>query len=188
MSDAETTAPKKKGKAKKLLLIGVGLAVLAGGGAGAAVFAGLIGPAHGPAAPDLPKLVLRKGVSEAEASAYFSPTGDKRPDASKFVASYHPLGEHFTSNLQGGTGMVQLSLGVSTFYDERVLEAVKTHEMAIRSAVLLALSEQDAIALSTPQGKEQLKIKLRGAVNDVLKRREGFGGIDDVYFTSLVLQ
>jgi flagellar FliL protein len=60
--------------------------------------------------------------------------------------------------------------------------------MAIRSAVLLALSEQDAGALSTPQGKEQLKAKLRLAVNDVLKKREGFGGIDDVYFTSLVIQ
>ena len=188
MTDAATTAPKKKGKAKKFLLIGIGLAVLGGGGAGAAVFAGLIGPGQGPAAPDLPKLVLREGVSEAEASAYFSPTGDKRPDASKFVATYYPLSDNFTSNLQAGTGMVQLSLGVSTFYDERVLEAVKTHEMAIRSAVLLALSEQDAGALSTPQGKEQLKAKLRLAVNDVLKKREGFGGIDDVYFTTLVIQ
>ena len=188
MSDAEPTPTKKKGKAKKFLLIGVGLAVLAGGGAGAAVFAGLIGPGQGPVAPDRPKLVLRDGVSEAEASAYFSPTGDKRPDASKFVASYYPLSDHFTSNLQGGTGMVQLSLGVSTFYDERVLEAVKTHEMAVRSAILLALSEQDAAALSTAQGKDQLKTKLRLDVNDVLKKKEGFGGIDDVYFTSLVIQ
>jgi flagellar FliL protein len=84
--------------------------------------------------------------------------------------------------------MVQLSLGVSTFYDERVVEAVKTHEMAVRSAILLVLAEQDAIALSSPQGKEQLKSKLRLAVNDVLKKKEGFGGIDDVYFTTLVIQ
>ncbi len=188
MTEAATTPPKKKGKAKKFLLIGVGLAVLAGGGAGAAVFAGLIGPAQGPVEPDRPKLVLREGVSEADASAYFSPTGDKRPDASKFVASYYPLEENFTSNLQGGTGFVQVGLGVSTFYDERVLEAVKTHEMAIRSAILLSLSEQEAAGLSTPQGKDALKTRLRIAVNDVLKKKEGFGGIDDVYFTSLVIQ
>ncbi len=69
MTEAAAPTPKKKGKAKKIILIGVGLAVLAGGGAGAAVFAGLIGPNQGPAAPDLPKLVLREGISEAEASS-----------------------------------------------------------------------------------------------------------------------
>lgn len=188
MSDAAPTPPKKKGKAKKFLLIGIGIAVLAGGGAGAAVFAGLIGPAQGPVAPDRPKLVLRDGVSEAEASAYFSPTGDKRPEASKFVASYYPLTETFTANLREGSGFVQVGLGVSTYYDERVLEAVKTHEMAVRSAVLLALSEQDPVSLSSPQGKEALKTRLRAAINDVLKKKEGFGGIDDVYFTSFVVQ
>jgi flagellar FliL protein len=188
MSEAPAAPPKKKGKAKKFLLIGVGLAVLAGGGAGAAVYAGLIGAPAGPSQPDRPKLVLREGVSESEAAAYFSPTGDKRPDASKFVASYYPLAENFTANLREGSGFVQVGLGVSTFYDERVLEAVKTHEMAVRSSVLLVLSEQDAVALSTPQGKETLKTKLRLAVNDVLKKKEGFGGIDDVHFTSLVIQ
>jgi flagellar FliL protein len=104
------------------------------------------------------------------------------------VASYYPLAENFTANLREGSGFVQVGIGVSTFYDERVLEAVKTHEMAVRSSVLLVLSEQDAVALSTPQGKETLKTKLRLAVNDVLKKKEGFGGIDDVHFTSLVIQ
>jgi flagellar FliL protein len=190
MSDT-ATSPKKKG-GKKILLILAALAVLGGGGAGAALYAsnaGLIGGgSHEPAGPETPHLVLKAGVSETEAARYYSPTGDKRVDGTKFQATYYPLSESFTSNLRDGGGFVQLGLGVSTYYDEEVVEHVKLHEMAVRSAVLLALSEQDSTTLSTPQGKEQLKVHLRGAINDVLKKKEGFGGIDDVYFTSFVIQ
>ncbi len=189
---SETEQPvKKRGRGKKILVLGTLLLLLGGGGAGAALYAsnaGLIGGEPAPAEPDRPHLVLRDGVSESEAARYFSRTGDKRVDPTKFQATYHPLGENFTSNLRDGNGFVQIGLGVSTYYDEKVVENVKLHEMAIRSAVLLALSEQESTALGTPQGKEQLKTSLRGSINEVLKKKEGFGGIDDVYFTSFVIQ
>lgn len=191
MSDKETP-PKKKGKGKKIFLLLGSLVVLGGGGGFAALYAsnaGLIGGGgQGPAEPDRPSLVLRDGVSESEAARYFSPTGDKRVDGTKFKATYYPLTENFTSNLRDDNGFVQVGLGVSTFYDQSVVENVKLHEMAVRSAVLLALSEQDSTGLSTPQGKEALKQRLRTAVNEVLKKKEGFGGIDEVYFTSFVIQ
>jgi flagellar FliL protein len=190
MSDAENpTPPKKKGKGKKILLTTAALLLLGGGGAGAALYAGLLPVGHSePDRPETPRLVPREGVSDTEAALHYHPTGDKRPDASKFQASYYPLGENFTANLRDGSGFIQLGLGVSTYYDERVVEAVKLHEMAVRSAVLLAVSEQDPLIIRSPKGKEALKASLRGAINDVLKAKEGFGGIDDVYFTSLVIQ
>lgn len=191
MSDKETP-PKKKGKGKKIILVLLGLGVLGGGGAGAALYAsnaGLIGGGTSkPHEPERPNLVPKEGVSESEAARYWSPNGDKKVDGTKFKASYYPLTENFTSNLRDGSGFIQLGLGVSTYYDERVLENVKTHEMAVRSAVLMALSQQDAIAVSTPEGREQLKSRLRASINDVLKKKEGFGGIDDVEFTSFVVQ
>jgi flagellar FliL protein len=182
--------PEKKPKGKKIALL-LGTGVLLGGGGGAALYAsnaGLIGGGHGPAEPDRPSLVLRSGVSESEAVRYFSSTGDKRVDGTKFQATYYPLADSFTSNLRGDGGFVQVGLGLSTFYDATVVENVKLHEMAVRSAILLALSEQDATSLSTAQGKEALKARLRASVNEVLKKKEGFGGIDEVYFTSLVIQ
>ncbi len=192
MSETEA-APKKKGKKKKILLILTGLLVIGGGGAGAGLYAmngGLIGGGgpQKPAEPDRPELVTKEGVSESEAARYYSPTGDKRVDGTKFQATYYPLAENFTSNLRDSGGFVQLGLGVSTYYDERVVENVKLHEMAVRSAILMTLSEQDLGALSTPQGKEALKGRLRASINEVLKKKEGFGGIDDVYFTSFVIQ
>ena len=187
---SETEAPtKKKGKGKKIILLLGGLLLLGGGGAALyASNAGLIGGGHATGEPERPSLVLRDGVSESEAAHYFSSTGDKRVDGTKFKASYYPLTGSFTSNLRDDDGFIQLGLGVSTFYDESVLENVKLHEMAVRSAVLLVLSEQDSNGLFSPKGKEALKARLRTAVNNVLKKKEGFGGIDEVYFTSFVIQ
>jgi len=188
MSDTEK-APRKRGKGKKLIVAGGAVLLLGGGGAGAAAYAG-IGPFghHGKSGPDRPHLVPRSGTSEADVERYDSPNGDAHPDPGKFEASYYPLHDNFTANLRDSGQFVQLGLGVSTYYDGRVLDAVKLHEMAVRSAVLLTLNSQSAAILSTPQGKEQLKDQLRKAINDVLKKKEGFGGIDDVYFTSLVIQ
>jgi flagellar FliL protein len=191
MSEAKTEtteAPKKKGR-KKLILIGTTLLLLGGGGAGAALFAGgMLGGEQGPKQPDRPQLVPRDGTSEYDAARYFSPTGDKKVDPAKFQATYYPVDQKFTANLQEGDGFVQVELGVSTYYDERVVEAVKLHEIPIRSAVIETLGSQSSLALATPEGKAKLRGALRKSVNDVLKQKEGFGGIDDVYFTSFIIQ
>jgi flagellar FliL protein len=65
---------------------------------------------------------------------------------------------------------------------------VQKHDMAIRSAILMTLTEQDPAVVTTVRGKQALKIALRNAINGVLTNREGFGGIDEVYFTSFVSQ
>ena len=69
-----------------------------------------------------------------------------------------------------------------------MIENLDKHEMAIRSAILMVLSEQDPIAIATSEGKEALRQQLKNAVNRVLTNKEGFGGIDEVHFTSFVTQ
>ena len=137
--------------------------------------------------PDQPQLVVREGVSERGGRRRRGArTGT--PDPRVFQATYVPLEGNFTSNLRGGDAFVQVGLGVSTFYDEHVTESLTRNMMAIRSAIMLALSEADPIDITTFRGKEALKEALRNAINSVLTNREGFGGIDDVYFTSFVTQ
>ncbi len=70
----------------------------------------------------------------------------------------------------------------------RVIQAMTTHEMAIRSEVLMMLAEQDQVALITPEGKTQLQKKLKNLINTILKQKTGYGGIDNVYFTNFVIQ
>ncbi len=183
--------PKKKKKGKKLLFLILALLVIGGGAAGGyfAVYGGGHAEAE-PEDPSQPHLVVREGVSsEAAAEGRQRARGrNGRPDPRVFQATYIPLEGQFTSNLRGGDAFVQIAIGVSTFYDARVGERLTAHNMAIRSAVLTALSEADPVALTTVQGKEQLKETLRNAINNVLTNREGFGGIDEVYFTSFVTQ
>ena len=187
MSD-EQQKVKKKGRGRKLLLVGLLVLAVGGGGAGA-VYAGLLGGGHGhDKGSGKPHLVPREGVSAAEVARNASPDGDKKVDPARFQPTYHAMGESITANLRDGSGFVQVALGVSTYYDSSVLDKVKLHEMAIRSAILLALSDQDAEALATPAGKQGLKDELRGAINGVLKSKEGFGGIDEVHFTGFVIQ
>jgi len=190
--EAAEAAPKKKGGMKKMLVIGVGALVLIGGGVGAGLYAagsGLVGGGHeGPKEdPNKPQLVLREG---AHGPTYMTGKGDgtEKYDRTKYKSSYYTLEQPFTSNMRDSDGFMQLGIGVATFYDQRVLDRMKEDEIPIRSAVLMTLANQDGFVISTPEGKKQLQKDLKDAINQVLISREGFGGIDDVYFTSFIIQ
>jgi len=191
MSETEQPKPKKKSKLKKLLLLTAALLVIGGGGAGAVLYAsgGLLPGGHAVEEdPDMPHLVPREDANPASVDAAREHARQGRVDPRLFQSTYVPLEGNFTSNLRGGDAFVQIGIGISTFYDERVLENVQKHDMAIRSAILMTLTEQDPAAIGTLRGKQALKIALRNAINGVLTNREGFGGIDEVYFTSFVTQ
>lgn len=181
--------PKKKkgGKKKKLILLLI--VVLLGAGGGYYAMYGLPGSHRNAEAEqhaDEPQLVVRDGMTATDAQRTAARQG--RVDPHVFKTTYIPLEGNFTSNLRGGDNFVQIGLGLSTFYDDHVKEAVERNMMAIRSAIILTLSEADPVEITTLSGKEALKNALKDAINRVLTNREGFGGIDDVYFTSFVTQ
>ncbi len=186
----DTPTAKKKGGLKRLLVAGCALLAVGGGSAAAAVW--YTGALHGSGAvaeeEDLPQLVAREDADEDAVEAARGPARTGRPDPRLFQLSYIPIEDSFTSNLAGGTAFVQLGLSLSTFYDESVTQAVEHHKLAIRSAVLVTLSEQDAQALATTAGKDALRATLTRRINQVLREREGFGGIADVQFTAFVMQ
>jgi flagellar FliL protein len=190
MSDAAAPAPKKKGKMKLIIII-VGALLLVGGGVAGGMFAAGMGLGGAKAKshedPDAPKLVLRAGQS-ADPTIAEKAVGSFQPDPRRYKASYYTMDQAFTSNLRDTDGIAQISLGVSTFYDAKVLDGFKDNEMPIRSAVLETLANQDAFVLGTPEGKTALQAKLRDAMNKVLISKTGYGGIDDVYFTNFIIQ
>ncbi len=198
---ANSDTPKKKGKTKIIILAISAMALLGGGGAAAGFYvAGSAG--HKAEDPNKPKLAKRGEASAAttvEANtdaagpkndAQLSGRGvpDTPVDPTGYQATYYKIEAPFTSNLKDSDSFVQVSLGISTYYDNRVIQNVQAHEMALRSAVILALSQQDELVLSTPVGKEILQTTLTKAFNRTLREKTGFGGIDNVYFTSLVVQ
>jgi len=202
MSKDKTDAPApKKGKMKKLLMITVGAAVLIGAGASVGMYFGVGMAAHAAKPEDhYPKLVVRDPSAEPAAKG----EGDEAPapkvgtvsvpndkfkvDPRKYEITYVPIAQSFTTNLADGSGFLQIGISLSTFYDGKVVANVARQDVPIRSAVLMVLAEQDPALLSTSHGKQQLQRQLTGAINQVLRDKEGFGGIDNVYFTSLVIQ
>ena len=96
--------------------------------------------------------------------------------------------KEFTSNLKESTHLIQVGLAVSTPYDEKVTEHLKAHELAVRSAVLMTLADTDEEQVFTADGKKDLQRRLVKAINDVLKEKEGFGGVGNVYFTNFIVQ
>lgn len=206
MSD-DAKPKKKKGMGMKMvLLLAVGILLGGVGAAGGLYATGFFGKeAAGPKVdPNKPVLVLAgenaeeiaktHSAAHGEAGAHGSAEHGKGIDLpspsnpTAYQATYFQLQQPFTSNMSDTDAFAQISLAVSTYYDLRVIDAVKTHEMAIRSQVLMMLAEQPQQMLDTPQGKQQLQTKIRTIINDVLKQKTGYGGIDNVYFTSFVIQ
>ncbi|RYD50930.1 MAG: flagellar basal body-associated FliL family protein [Sphingomonadales bacterium] len=200
-TDDTTPAPKKKKKGKLLLFLGAPLLLLGGGG-GAAYAMGWLNVASGGAheeKADEPRLVPKSdekrgaegghggGDGEAAAGHGGKPT-PKGEGGDKYASSYYPMEKEFTSNLQDSVHFIQVGVAVSTPYDEKVLESIKTHEIAIRSAVLMALGETSEEEVFTAAGKKGIQDRLAKAINGVLKEKEGFGGVSNVYFTNFIVQ
>jgi flagellar FliL protein len=69
-----------------------------------------------------------------------------------------------------------------------VIENIKTNEIAVRSAILMALGDTTEEQVFTSDGKKVLQRRIAKAINDTLKEKEGFGGVGNVYFTNFVVQ
>lgn len=201
MSDtpAAETAPKKKGKAGKLLILGAALAVLIGGGVAGGLYLGKAASAE--AAGHGPKLVPKSeqkrgedaggdhggGGEESHGPVDGKPT-PKGAGGDAYASNYYALEKEFTSNLKDSVHFIQVGVAVSTPYDETVIEHLKTNDIAVRSAILMALGDTTEEQVFTSEGKQQLAKRLTAAINATLKQKEGFGGISNTYFTSFVVQ
>jgi flagellar protein FliL len=209
--DPAAVTAKKKGKGKLFGMAAAALLLLGGGGAAAGYWAaGSAGEGGHVIDPDIPQLVPHgeaASAGEGEGGGHGgaasgppvahavprpangAPIADGRPaDVSRYAATYYPIEAPFTSNLKDSDAFAQLSIGVATYYDSRVIDNLRAHEPAVRSAVLMRLAEQDPDVVATETGRTILQRELTQTINRVLREKTGFGGIDNVYFTSFVVQ
>lgn len=193
MADAtETPEPKKKGGKLKVLLFALLLLGAGGGGTYAAFASGMLGDHGGKAEDPNPKLVLK---GEEDPFPFASGEEDKEAGpmvygagGGKYRTAYYNFTDDFTSNLADGGTLIQVSLAASTHYDGRVLMWLAEHETALRSRILTELAATSETEIASAKGKENLQKRLTKALNDTLEQREGFGGIDNVYFRSFIVQ
>jgi flagellar FliL protein len=105
-----------------------------------------------------------------------------------FVTSYYTFADNFTTNLNKSKQFLQISVGVSTQYDETVIENVEKHQMALRSEVLGVIGTYSVEDIDGKLGRDKLADSIMEAINVKLLDLEGFGGVEGVHFTSFVLQ
>jgi flagellar FliL protein len=196
---AKDDEAKPKGKSPMMMIIIVAVVMLAvgGGGAFAMVKMGIIGGGgeHKEKVDNSPKL-LKKGEEDpyapkAAEGGHGEEGGGHEVEGeggSPYKTSYYTFTEEFTSNLKESAALVQINIACSTHRDGRVLMWLKKHELAVRSAMLGVLADTTEEDVHTIEGKEKLQKRLTAAINKVLTGEEGFGGIDEVYFKSFLVQ
>ncbi len=110
------------------------------------------------------------------------------PEVDSYETTYFEFPGDFTTNLKGSRKFLQVSVGVSTQYDEKVMEVVDSHQLALRSEILSTISDFTEEDISGSEGKKNLSKRLIEVLNKKLESLNEFPGIEDVYFTAFILQ
>ena len=110
------------------------------------------------------------------------------PEVDSYETTYFEFPGDFTTNLKGSRKFLQVSVGVSTQYDEKVMEVVDSHQLALRSEILSTISDFTEEDISGSEGKKKLSERLIVVLNKKLESFDEFPGIEDVYFTAFILQ
>ena len=106
----------------------------------------------------------------------------------RFENTYLQIDKEFMTNLTASKKVMVVQIAVMTHYDNRVFDNVKKHEFAIRSGILDVMRQTTEAEASRPDFRSELSAKIKVVMNDILKKYEDFGGIEDVFFTSFVMQ
>jgi flagellar protein FliL len=132
----------------------------------------------------------RSAPAGAEATSADAPAhaADKTADAAHeplFLALDPP----FVVNFQGDAATRFLQVGVQLMArDQRALDAAKASEPAVRNALVMLFSSQDAKTLISREGKEKLRADALTELQKIVSERAKGVALEAVYFTSFVMQ
>lgn len=102
---------------------------------------------------------------------------------------YVDLNPPFTVNLapDDAVGFLQVSMQVLTFNSDVAAELEK-HKPMIRNNLVILFGNQKSIDLRAPQGKDKLQKAALDVVQLVINESGSGGEVDNVFFTTFVMQ
>lgn len=192
MAEEETEVEgKKKSPLIKIILISViALLLLAGTVVGTLFITGFFDKKDETAAEAQLKALEEQAAGAKDPASAAGPkkvTKDT-PELTRFENHYMELEKDMLANLTNSRKVIQVQLAIMTHYDERVFKNVKKHEFALRSAALDVMRQTTEAELGQADFRKNLAEKIRLEMNAVLEKFEDFGGIEEIYFTSFVVQ
>jgi flagellar FliL protein len=192
MADEEIEVEgKKKSPLIKIIVIAlVAILLLVGTAVGTMFVTGFFDKKDTAAAEQALKDMEKSATDGKAAAVDTTPqkVAKESPELQRFENSYMELEKPLVSNLTNTRKVIQLNLAIMTHYDERVFKNAKKHEFALRSVALDVMRQMTEADLAKPEFRTELAAKIREAMNSVLQKYEDFGGIEEVYFTSFVVQ
>ncbi len=130
---------------------------------------------------------LEAAASKAKVEAP-SKIKKEAPEATRFEKNYMQMEKELMTNITGSKKVMVVQIALMTHYDSRVFDNVKKHEFALRSAMLDVMRQSTEADVAKPDFRKDLAAKLKDVMNELLENYEDFGGIEDVFFTSFVMQ
>ena len=188
--DIEVEGKKKSPLIKIIVIALVAILLLVGTAVGTMFVTGFFDKKDTAAAEQALK-DMEKSATDGKAGAVDTTpqkVAKESPELQRFENSYMELEKPLVSNLTNTRKVIQLNLAIMTHYDERVFKNAKKHEFALRSVALDVMRQMTEADLAKPEFRTELAAKIREAMNSVLQKYEDFGGIEEVYFTSFVVQ
>lgn len=104
-------------------------------------------------------------------------------------AVYTPLDPPLLASFEaaGNTRYLQLSVQAMG-RNVQGMDLVRTHSPALRNAFLFLISNYTYQDIATVEGKEQLRAAMLSEAQAIMKRNTGSPQIEELYFTSFVVQ
>ena len=113
----------------------------------------------------------------------------KQEKKAKAPLNYVPMDPPFVVNFNADTDIrfLQITVEVGT-RDPEVVDLIKEHRPAIRNSLVMLFGNQDPHTLNTREGKEQLRDETLAEIQKVMQDETGDPGVENVFFTSFVMQ
>lgn len=192
MADEEIEVEvKKKSPLVKIIVIAVvAILVLVGAVVGTLFVTGFFDKKDTSAAEAQLKALEEQasGAKNAAGDAVPKKVTKDTPELTRFENHYMELEKDLVANLTNSRKVIQVKLAIMTHYDERVFKNVKKHEFALRSTALDVMRLTTDADLNQADFRKKMAERIRLELNAVLEKYEDFGGIEEVFFTSFVVQ
>src|SRR5271163_2155619 len=174
------TPPKKTGGLMGTVMNGFGIFVLT---LVAVIAGGFINAKLHP----LPDLQLDKdGKIKAIVPLVVAGKGEEKSSAKP--ALYYAIDPPLVVNFEDGSAVrfLQISMEIMA-HDEKAIDSVQKNNPVIRNNLLLLMSNRNYQSLMSREGKEKLRQEALTEIRAVQKK-EGSPDVDDLLFTSFVVQ
>lgn len=118
------------------------------------------------------------------------PAHDEEQEEDKSApAMYYAFDPPFIVNFDDDQAVRFLQLQMQAMArDQAVLDAVKLHEPLIRNNLLMLMNGRDYKSLMDRDGKEKLRQECLKEIQRILTKETGKSGVEDLLFTSFVVQ